>query len=181
MNASKIATPEGRAKMQDAVDDLIEFYVRAGRPWGIIHAVSNKYRDFLLTESRWRGIMVSTPDDHAKNVEKGEASVLVAANLTEGWDGRDNLCRFVIMPKVPFPNLGDKRTKIRMEEDPRSFDHRALVAVVQGAGRGVRHTEDYADTWILDGAWNMLYKKRKSWLPQSFTDAYHHSVERPTI
>ena len=55
----------------------------------------------------------------------------------------------------------------------------ALVAIVQGAGRGVRHREDYADTWILDEMWNMLLRKRKSWLPQSFMDAYHHNVRLP--
>lgn len=181
MNATKLATPEGRATMQEAVDDLIEFYVRGGKPWGVIHAVSNRYRDFILTESRWRGIMVSTPDEHEAKVSAGEASVLVAANLTEGWDGRDDLCRFVIMPKVPFPNLGDKRTKIRMQEDARSFDHKALVAIVQGAGRGVRHREDYCDTWILDKAWQMLFSKRRDWLPQSFVDAYHHKVALPQI
>ena len=125
--------------------------------------------------------MVSTPDEHAKRVKANEASVLVAANLTEGWDGRDDLCRFILMPKVPFPNLGDKRTKLRMQEDSRSFDHQALVAVVQGAGRGVRHREDFADTWILDGAWNMLRQKRGHWLPQSFKDAYQHRVLRPTL
>ena len=181
MNATKMATAEGREPMQAAIDDLIYFYVLGGKPWGVVHAVSNKYRDFILTESRWSGIMVSTPEEHEARVEAGEPSVLVAANLTEGWDGRDDLCRFVLIPKVPFPNLGDKRTKIRMQEDARSFDHKALVAIVQGAGRGVRHREDYCDTWILDKAWQMLLSKRRDWLPQSFMDAYHHKVALPTI
>ena len=110
-----------------------------------------------------------------------EASVLVAANLIEGWDGRDDLCRFVLMPKVPYPNLGDKRTALRKDEDQRSYDHRALVAIVQGAGRGVRHKEDSGDTWILDAAWRQLIARRGSWLPQSFKDAYNHNCALPTI
>lgn len=181
MNAAKINDPAARVKMQEAVDNLIEYYVLGGRPWGVIHAVSNKYRDMVLTESRWRAIMVSDPNEHANRVASNEASVLVAANLTEGWDGRDDLCRFVIMPKVPFPNLGDKRTSIRMQEDARSYDHRALVSVVQGAGRGVRHSNDFADTWILDAAWKMLMSKRGSWLPASFKEAYNHNVMLPSV
>jgi Rad3-related DNA helicase len=165
--------------MQAAVDQLIQFYVLAGTPWGIIHGVSNKYRDFLLTESSWRGIMTASIEEHAAKVADKLPSVLVAANLTEGYDGKDDLCRFVILPKVPFPSLGDTRTRLRMEEDARSFDYQALVAVVQGAGRGVRHPDDYADTWILDELWSMLYSKRKTWLPQSFKESYHHKVQLP--
>jgi Rad3-related DNA helicase len=179
MNASKIANPAARAPMQAAIDRLIEYYVLNGNPAGIVHAVSNKYRDIILTESRWAGILTKDPVEHASRVERGEASVIVAANLSEGWDGIDSLCRFVIMPKVPFPNLGDRRTSIRKDEDGRSFDHSALVAIVQGAGRGVRHAADTADTWILDGAWSMLYKRRRDWLPEAFMSAYHHKVQLP--
>ncbi len=177
VNMSAKSTEEDYAKMQDAIDRLIEYYVLNGSPSGMIHAVSNNYRDRILTSSRFRGIMRTDPTHHESAVRRGEASVLVAANLVEGWDGADNLCRFVIMPKVPFPNLGDKRTRVRMQEDGRSFDHKALVAVVQGAGRGVRHREDYADTWILDGNWAQLRARRKDWLPDAFTSAYHHRVQ----
>lgn len=167
---------QSRPLIQDAMDKLIDYYVLNSQPSGVIHAVSNEYRDYILTNSRWRGILRSTPEEHEAAVRRGEASVLVAANLTEGWDGADDLCRFVLMPKVPFPSLGDKRTKLRMEEDSRSYDHRTLVSVVQGAGRGVRHKDDYCDTWILDGSWNQLYQRTKSWLPDSFLSAYHHRV-----
>lgn len=165
-----------REKMQSAIDNIIERYVMNGTPWGIIHTVSNRYRDYILTESRWQGIMTIDPDQHVARVEGGEGSVLVAANIAEGWDGFDDRCRFIIMPKVPFPDLGDVRTRIRKEEDARSYDHATLVAVVQGAGRGVRHTEDKCDTFILDASWDFLYTRRKDWLPQSFKNAYHHRV-----
>lgn len=177
VSLSAKSTEEDYDRMQVAIDHLIEYYICNGSTSGIIHAVSNKYRDRILTSSRFRGIMRDNPAQHEEAVRRGEGSVLVAANLAEGWDGKDDLCRFVIMPKVPFPNLGDKRTKIRMQEDARSFDHKALVAVVQGAGRGVRHKGDYADTWILDGNWQGLYARRKDWLPESFTSAYHHKVQ----
>lgn len=179
MNAKKISTPEGRAKMQKAIDKLIEIYVMMGRPTGLIHAVSNRYRDFILTDSRWRGIMTSDEQEHADAVASGKASVLVAANLMEGWDGADELCRFIILPKVPFPDLGDERTKVRKSEDGRTYDHRALVSVVQGVGRGVRHSGDYCDAWILDGNWRFLHTRRQDWEPESFRSAYRHNVKFP--
>lgn len=181
MSAASTATLEGRAKMQEAMDKLIDFYVLNGKTAGVIHSVSNRYRDQILQESRWMSIMTSSTEEHEGKVRRGLPSVLVAANVSEGWDGVDGLCRFVLMPKVPFPNLGDERTRIRKEEEPRSFDHKALVAVVQGAGRGVRHERDYADTWILDGNWRMLYSRaaKNDWLPDAFMSAYHHGVTLP--
>lgn len=166
--------------MQSAIDSIIGYYLANGRKTGIIHAVSNKYRDEVLTNSKWRAMMTVQAEEHEARVKQGLPSVIVSANMTEGWDGLDGQCRFVIMPKVPYPNLGDKRTALRMKEDPRSYDWRALVAVVQGAGRGVRHAQDYADTWILDKNWgDQLYRKRHNWLPVSFQDAYHHNVGLP--
>lgn len=180
MNFKRMSTFEGREKMQAAIDTLIDYYVKTGQAAGLIHAVSNRYRDQILTESRWSAIMTLDREEHERKINDGKPSVLVAANLTEGWDGYDDLCRFLILPKVPFPSLGDKRTKMRMQEDPRSYDHRALVAIVQGVGRGVRHKEDHADAWILDSNWAMLRRKRLDWLPRSFTDAYHHNVALPS-
>lgn len=176
MNRKNTSTPEDRAKMQRAIDSVISKYISNGNPYGIIHAVSNWYRDAVLTESRFRGIMNSDAQVHAQRVAAGKPSVLVAANLTEGWDGVDNLCRFVIMPKVPYADLSDQWTMRRRTVDARTYDHQALVAVVQGAGRGMRHREDFADVWILDGAWGSLYKRHNNWLPKAFTDAYHHDV-----
>ncbi len=176
MNKESTITEEDRRPMQQAIDTLISRYVTSGHPYGIIHAVSNRYRDQVLTESRFRGIMVTDPAIHASRVRADTPSVLVASNLTEGWDGYDSLCRFVIMPKVPFGDLGDEWTRRRRAVDNRTYDHQALVSVVQGAGRGMRHREDYADTWILDSAWGQLYRRHKAWLPKAFTDAYHHNV-----
>ena len=179
MNRERMSTAEGRAPMQKAIDGLIGYYISTGRGAGIVHAVSNKYRDLVLTESRFRDILTIEREVHEARVRAGEASVLVSANSSEGYDGVDDLCRFVVMPKVPFPNLGDPRIAARREADPRSYDHKALVAVVQGAGRGVRHATDTSDTWILDRAWAQLYKRRRDWLPTSFTDAYHDHTSLP--
>jgi Rad3-related DNA helicase len=179
MNKDRGSTVEGRREMQSAIDEFIGFYLSQGRGTGLIHAVSNRYRDNILTESRWHDILTSDPEEHRRKVERGLPSVIVAANMTEGWDGVDDLARFILMPKAPYPNLGDPRVRARYDADGRSFDHSTLVSVVQGAGRGVRHKEDTADTWILDEAWGRLYRSRKDVLPTSFKDAYHHRVSKP--
>ena len=179
MNAEAVASPTARARMQSAIDHLIEWYLMRGVRGGLIHSVSNNYRDYMLTESRFRAIMVSSPAEHETRIANGECSVLVAANVLEGWDGVGDLVRFTIMPKVPYANLGDQRVRRRLDTDPRSYDYNALIGVIQGAGRGTRSEEDYSDTWILDKNWQSLYNKRKSWLPNWFAEAYHHNVKLP--
>lgn len=176
MNHELMSTVEGREPMRSAMDSLISRYVAAGEPWGVIHAVSNRYRDAILTESRWRGIMTSSVEEHEAQVGLGKPSVLVSASITEGWDGADRLCRFALIPKIPFADLSDAWTRARRAVDARTYDHQALVSVVQGVGRGMRHRADYCDSWILDGAWSRLYRMHKNWLPKAFLDAYHHNV-----
>ena len=160
-----------RKAMQTAIDKKIDEYVAKNHPTGLIHAVSRTYQAFILTESRWSAIMVKDKDEHEERVKAGKASVLVSVNAIEGWDGIDELCRFVLFPKIPYPNLGDPQIKRRLHDDNRSFDYDALVSVVQGAGRGVRHDKDYCDTWIFDGTFGRLYDRRKDWLTKSFREA----------
>ena len=175
--ATHSASSPARDRMQVAIDGLIGHYLTQGKYAGLIHTVSHLYTDRVLTESRWRDIMTREPTEHARRILSGRPSVLVAPNLVEGWDGMDDLCRFIIIPKVPFPDLGDKIVNIRKQQEPGSFDYAALVSVVQAAGRGVRHSLDYCDTWILDANWHRLFQKRRLWLPRSFLDAYRGQTQ----
>ena len=177
MNKASMETKALRAPMTNAMDKLIDHYLLTGRKCGIIHAVSNAYRDAIITDSRWRSIMTSNPLEHSKRAVAGKTSVLVSPSIIDGWDGKDELCRFVLFPKVPFANLGNMHVKLRQQMDPRSYDYSALVSVVQGAGRGVRHELDKAETWILDQSWEDLYRRRGDWLPTAFLSAYHHGVQ----
>ena len=179
MNSSSVREDSSvaRQSMQAAIDGIIGHYFTNGQYAGLVHTISHEYTSKVLTESRWCDIMTTDPKVHADQVLAGRPSVLVGPNLTEGWDGIDNLCRFIIMPKIPFPDLGDTVVKLRMQQDSRSYDYAALVAVVQAVGRGMRHEQDYCDAWILDSNWERLYQKRRGWLPKSFTDAYKHNIK----
>ena len=179
MNLAATSTVEGRAPMSKVMDKLIDGYLLTGRKCGIIHAVSRVYRDAIVAESRWRHVMTTDPLQHARSSASGRASVLVSDNIIDGWDGKDDLCRFVLIPKVPFANLADRHVKLRQQKDPRSYDYSALVSVIQAVGRGVRHNLDEAESWILDGSWEDLYRRRGNWLPQAFLSVYHHNVSLP--
>lgn len=82
--------------------------------------------------------------------------ILIGPSLIEGIDLKDDLCRFIIMFKIPFPSLADKYIKTKMEFDETWYANKTVISVLQGVGRGVRNENDYCDTYILDGTFDRL-------------------------
>lgn len=83
-----------------------------------------------------------------------EPSVLVGPSIKEGLDLPDDLCRFQIIMKIPFPNMGDKQVKARMEDlndNKNWFNYKTVNDLEQSYGRGIRHKNDYCHTYIVDG------------------------------
>lgn len=92
-------------------------------------------------------------------------SVLIGPTLTEGVDLPDDLCRFIIIAKVPYPNLKDKLVKAKMKLFPKWYDSETANSIIQGIGRGNRNPSDWCVTYILDGCFNNLYNKTSSQFP----------------
>ena len=96
--------------------------------------------------------------------------VLASPSFWYGVDLKDDLSRFQIIVKAPYPSMGDKRTKAKSNRDPLWYQYTALVKLLQGFGRSVRSKDDYAETHVLDeGARVLLYKMRK-FVPEAYHD-----------
>jgi Rad3-related DNA helicase len=76
--------------------------------------------------------------------------VLISPSLTEGLDLKDDLSRFCIICKMPYANISDKWTKIRMQLDSTWYSNYTAEQLVQMTGRSIRSKDDYATTYILD-------------------------------
>lgn len=97
-------------------------------------------------------------------------SVLLSPSMMEGVDLYDDLSVFQIIVKMPWPNLGDIRTKTKMNLDSDWYSNRAWIAIVQGCGRSTRHMDDKSITYILDSKFEYFWKKWKNKLPKYFND-----------
>lgn len=53
-----------------------------------------------------------------------DPKVMVSTYLREGADLKDDLCRCLIIPKIPYPNLGDNLVKARMAYDEEDYVRR---------------------------------------------------------
>ena len=99
-------------------------------------------------------------------------SVLISPSITEGLDLKDDLGRFAIFAKVPFPNMADAWVKRRMEMSNEWYQRQTLINIIQGGGRVVRSKEDWGVTYILDGSFDFLYKRAHQMIPQWWKDSY---------
>lgn len=96
-------------------------------------------------------------------------TILIAPAMHEGIDLKDELSRFQIICKVPFPNhYEDKQLAARMEVDPTFYQWITALKLVQSVGRSVRSDEDWADTYIIDESFGWWYRSNKKLIPSWF-------------
>lgn len=98
-------------------------------------------------------------------------SVLISPSLMQGVDLKDQLSRFQIIAKVPFPNLGDKYISVKKDLLPKWYAYQTAKTIVQSYGRSVRNENDYAVTYILDSDFQWFLKYNNNMFPKYFKEA----------
>jgi ATP-dependent DNA helicase DinG len=101
-------------------------------------------------------------------------TVLVSPSLTTGIDLKGDYGRFQVIIKVPYPNLKSKKIKKRMETNKNWYALTTVREIIQAYGRCVRSSEDYANTYILDGCFNDVLRFSGHWIPKWIKDAIHY-------
>lgn len=145
---------------------------------GVIHTTSYQQADFIrehLTAHNSSRILASKPDEDRSQLlsrhAKRKSGVLLSPSLYLGVDLKDELSRFQIIVKVPYPDLSDTRVKAKMEKDPRWYDWQTALRLVQTYGRSVRSKDDYADTYVLDSTFIPFLRHHSMLFPKWFTEA----------
>lgn len=98
--------------------------------------------------------------------EKSNNTILIGPSLSEGIDLPGDLCRFIIILKVPYASLQDKLVKAKMELFPSWYKADASNTIIQGIGRGNRSKDDWCVTYIVDGCFGQLYTATKEQYPK---------------
>ena len=142
---------------------------------GIIHAHSfSLARDIVNGVGDRRLLLHDEEGDKEKILRlhrEREDSVIVAPAMHEGIDLKDDLARFQILAKCPYPSIKDEVVAARMKEDYRWYDWQAALKTIQSYGRAVRHKNDWAVTYLLDSDFISLIKRRASMFPKWFMEA----------
>ena len=100
--------------------------------------------------------------------EFSENTILVGPTLNEGIDLPGDLCRFIIIMKVPYPSLANQLVKEKIKLFPLWYNSTTSNEIIQGIGRGVRFDGDWCVSYILDACWWKLYLETESQYSDEF-------------
>lgn len=166
-----------RPKLVDAIDAILNLHQREK---ALVHTVSYSLARYIHANSRHCGRMVVYDDAKSRHnaLETYKSSpyplVIIAPSMERGIDLPGDLCRVVIIAKVPFRSLGDNQVRKRLYSaaDGRSwYAADAIRTIVQMCGRGVRNESDWAITYIIDAQFGRLYREWKNFFPAWWREA----------
>lgn len=152
---------------------------------GIIHTHNFMIMDYLMnnvSESN-RCRLINQKEYRSKNhmldaLAVSSNGVLIAPAMHEGLNLKDDLSRFQVICKMPYPNFyDDQQLNRRVEIDKKYLNWLTALKLVQSVGRSVRSAEDYAITYIIDGSFEGFLSRGKSMLPSWFLEA----VTKPEV
>jgi len=177
MRKQNIDNGEALATMLDAVDQIMKRY--PGEK-GLIHAVSYQIASAIKRDQENKGcerIITHDSETRADQLEVFKAArrplVMLSPSFDRGVDLPGDQCRFIIVCKVPYLNLGDKQVAARLKAPggDQWYVFKAIQTLMQMSGRGVRNETDHCDTYILDQQFNGLLARTKQYVPKWWMDA----------
>lgn len=99
-----------------------------------------------------------------------EGKVLIACGMYEGIDLPEDLGRWQIVAKIPWPSLGDAGIRYRAEQDPEWYLWETWKIVMQACGRICRTPQDNGVTIIPDSSFQRLLREGIHMIPEWFRD-----------
>ena len=156
-------------KLAEAVKEILKEHKDSK---GIIHCNSFKIAWYLKKNIKSKRLLIHDSFDRdavlSKHMSSSEPTVLLSPSMTEGVDLRDDLSRFQIICKVPFPYLGSPLIRKKMNKWDWWYDMQTAKTLIQATGRSVRSDNDKAVTYILDSIWERFYGKNQKLFPENF-------------
>ncbi len=145
----------------------------------LIHTVSYDLNAYLYDSLKHLRPSCTYTDSAGKDTalttyRSHDSAVLFAPSLERGIDLPHDFCRHIIIPKIPFPNLGDKQISSRLHSKGGSLWYSVLTVrtLVQMTGRGMRDASDQCNSYILDSQFvSNIWRRSRHLLPAWWVDA----------
>ena len=176
LNYSNLQSIDIMRKISMAVDNLMSTHKNDK---GIIHTTSYEQLNFIkenLSKENSRRLLVTDPEIQrdeiiSQHIAASKPTVLISPSLHTGLDLKDDLSRFQIITKVPYPNKSDRWTNAKREVDEEWYYWQTALRLIQAYGRSIRSKDDWARTYVLDSAFSYFVKKNRNVLPGWFIGA----------
>jgi Rad3-related DNA helicase len=145
---------------------------------GVIHTTSYAQARYIVDhvseQNRKRLITTEGSFDKSTLIRihgASDSSVLISPSLHQGVDLKDDLSRFQVIVKVPYPDLSERRTEMMLKRDRSWYDWQTAQRLVQTYGRSVRSETDYAVTYVLDSNFTRFVDSNRNLFPNYFLEA----------
>jgi len=168
----KMSMQHKRESLPEAIKMLDKILEKHKGHRGLIHTGSYEFSQYIKGHTSHIKRII----EYNKSSEKKEAlvkfkntmnGVIMGPSILEGLDFKDDICRFQVFFKVPYPSLGDPLTNAKIKHSPGWYDWKTGITIQQGAGRSIRNKEDWAVTYILDACFGNLINKLE-YFPDNF-------------
>ena len=176
LNFSNLQQTDVKTKISRAIDNIMHIH---SNDKGIIHTTSYDQLNFIkenLSKMNSRRLILTDPEIQRdevikEHIDSKKPTVLISPSLHTGLDLKDNLSRFQIITKVPYPNIADKWTSEKRKINEEWYYWQTALRLVQAYGRSIRSKDDWAKTYVLDAAFSYFVKMNVNLLPKWFVSA----------
>lgn len=166
-------------KIIETMDVMVDKITESkGSVRGIVHSISYDNAKMIYDSSKHRVRMVLPNKTEVINInsllEIYDNTIVVSPSILEGVDLKDDLSRFQIFPKIPYPFLGDMWIKAKMEKDRKWYARQAIMKTIQGSGRSTRTENDWSITLIFDLGFRVLLDNHPEMFPKWYKEAIEY-------
>ena len=158
-------------KLAMAVKEILKTHPKEK---GIIHCHTFRIANYLKKNVKNSRLLIHNSENREDILEKHkrskEPTVLLSPSMTEGVDLKDECSRFQLICKIPYPYLGDKLIRKKMNKWKWWYALQTAKTIVQATGRSIRSSEDHAVTYILDSDWNRFFEKNMQLFSKDFRE-----------
>jgi len=163
-------------KLIEKIKRILEKYKDEG---GIIHSGNYDFLEKIVEQINTSRFLIpkgknrqNILDMYFKLNENGNNKVLISPSLHAGINLEgDNLGKFGITCKLPYPNISDNWVKQRMKFDESWYNEETALRLIQSWGRIVRSETDFGINFILDESFTMFYKFNKKLFPKNIQNS----------
>lgn len=176
LNSGSMSKKNLLSSIDDVVLDINKILKLHSGQKGIIHVSSHKLASLIVQRVKSKRLIIVQDFNNRNEMlshhfDSTSDTVLISPSLMQGLDLKDQLSRFQIIAKVPYPNLGDKYISIKKQRVTNWYAYQTAKVLVQSYGRSIRSENDYAVTYILDTDVNNMFKYHWNLFPKYFKEA----------
>jgi Rad3-related DNA helicase len=163
VNKFKLSMAHKEKSFPHVLSMMDKILIKHNNHRGIIHTGSYDFTQKILDGSSEHSRFISYTDSKTKaealsEFKSSNNGILIGPSILEGLDLSDDISRFQIFFKVPYPSLGSPHIKAKMNYSPDWYSWKTSISFAQGVGRSVRNKNDWAITYVLDACFGSLIK-----------------------